>query len=530
MLHHADTYAFQEAPTFDAIVVGAGAVGLCAAVDMARRGLRVALLEAGAAKPAQSSQKYFEAARAIGYHLPGLHVGRFRCLGGTTSFWGGQLVPFAPIVFTQRPWVTDATWPIGHDDIAPYYERAFHLFGMEQVIRTDDDVWKRLRVVPPPSTPMIQPIFTRWTPEPNFAILFRKEILEIENLHLLLDAQVGALVCDDAGNVSGVELRFANGHRETLRGANVVLANGTIEISRLLLMPLASGAPAPWAENSWIGRGFIDHVDCYAGSVTPIDKKRFSDLFDNAFIDGLKYNPKLRLADEIQEREQLLDISSHFIFNSSMAENIQNLKIVIKGLMKGRMERSALANPLALLRTLHFIVPMAVRYLKYRRIMNLSDGGIQLRLTSEQAPITESRIRHRSGDLDDFGMPQVDVDWKIAPDTVRTLATFGEYVRDYLEQAGLAHVKLDPQLTARDPAYLEKTDDANHQMGGARMAETADKGVVDTSCAVFGTQNLYVAGAAVYPASGFANPSFTAIALGLRLSETLARHAIGATR
>ena len=189
-------------------------------------------------------------------------------------------------------------------------------------------------------------------------------------------------------------------------------------------------------------------------------------------------------------------------------------------LMRGRIDKSRLQNPFALLSTLRFIVPMALRYLRYRRIMNLTDGGIQLRLTSEQVAVRESQVCLRL-ERDAFDMPLVDVDWKIGPEVIETMGSFVEYLRDYLKDHGLADIKIEPQLLARDAGYLDRTDDANHQMGGARMASSPVDGVVDRNCKVYGTDNLYVAGAAVYPASGFANPTFTAIAFGMRLADHL---------
>jgi len=104
---------------------------------------------------------------------------------------------------------------------------------------------------------------------------------------------------------------------------------------------------------------------------------------------------------------------------------------------------------------------------------------------------------------------------------IETMASFAELVADYLDRADLAAVTLDPRLRRRDPDFLNEADDANHHMGMARMSQTAKDGVVDGNLCVHGTRNLYVAGAAVYPSSGFANPTFTALALGLRLGELL---------
>jgi choline dehydrogenase-like flavoprotein len=118
-------------------------------------------------------------------------------------------------------------------------------------------------------------------------------------------------------------------------------------------------------------------------------------------------------------------------------------------------------------------------------------------------------------------MPLVDVAWRFNPAEIETHAAFAEYVRDYLAENRLAAVELDKSLIARDPNFMHGVDDANHHMGTARMAEDSSYGVVDGRLRVHGTTNLFVAGAATFPTSGFANPTFTAIALGLRLADDI---------
>ena len=60
-------------------------------------------------------------------------------------------------------------------------------------------------------------------------------------------------------------------------------------------------------------------------------------------------------------------------------------------------------------------------------------------------------------------------------------------------------------------------------MGGTRMAQSAEKGVVDSNCRVYGQDNLYVGGSSVFPSGGDANPTLTIVQLSLRLAEHL-RH------
>ena len=58
-------------------------------------------------------------------------------------------------------------------------------------------------------------------------------------------------------------------------------------------------------------------------------------------------------------------------------------------------------------------------------------------------------------------------------------------------------------------------------MGGTRMAESADTGVVDANCRMFGSNNLYIAGSSVFPSVGHANPTFSIVQLALRLADHL---------
>jgi len=60
-----------------------------------------------------------------------------------------------------------------------------------------------------------------------------------------------------------------------------------------------------------------------------------------------------------------------------------------------------------------------------------------------------------------------------------------------------------------------------HHMGTTRMHRDPKQGVVDPDCRVHGLGNLYVAGAAVFPTAGCANPTFTLVAMSLRLSDHL---------
>jgi choline dehydrogenase-like flavoprotein len=417
-------------------------------------------------------------------------------------------------VFTPRGWVGDVAWPIDRAALDPWYDRAASLLDLDAALLDDAAVWQRLGLALPEATDAVQPFISRWVREPNLARLFSDAIASEPNLTVVHDAPVVAL----AGQQDAVAGVMLPGGR-LVSAPQVVLANGTIEIARLLQLPYADASAPPWHASPWLGRGFMDHLDCHAGRIVPLDHGRFHAAFDNVYLDGRKYSPRLKLSEAAQRSEALLGSGAYIDFASSMDEHLANLKILVRGLSRGRFGQSLAALP-GSLAAMRFAVPMALRYLRHHRMYNLADRGIGLRLTTEQRPLAESRVTLRS-ERDQLGMPLVDVDWRADDATFETMAFFAEHIAQYLAGQGLATVTLDPRLLARDPAFFAAADDANHQMGTARMSAGIETGVVDANLKVHGTRNLHVAGAAVHPGTGFANPTFTAIALGLRLAERL---------
>ena len=60
-----------------------------------------------------------------------------------------------------------------------------------------------------------------------------------------------------------------------------------------------------------------------------------------------------------------------------------------------------------------------------------------------------------------------------------------------------------------------------HHIGTARMSADPNRGVVNTQCRTHDVENLYIAGSAVFPTSGSANPTLTIVALAIRIADQL---------
>jgi choline dehydrogenase-like flavoprotein len=103
-------------------------------------------------------------------------------------------------------------------------------------------------------------------------------------------------------------------------------------------------------------------------------------------------------------------------------------------------------------------------------------------------------------------------DFQSAEATVRVLG-------DVLTRTNRGRVRFN-----NDPLY-RNVGGGGHIMGTTRMGSSRSNSVVDRDCRVHGYTNLFVAGSSVFPTGGYANPTFTIVALALRLADHIAERA-----
>jgi choline dehydrogenase-like flavoprotein len=125
---------------FDVIVVGSGAGGSAATYKLVKAGLKVALVEKGRPLPTDGSTLdvqtvVFDGAfkakeewrdRAGRKLVPEEYFN----LGGKTKWYGAALARFRPVEFAAEAGSEYRAWPIGYDDLAPYYDEIEDLLGV----------------------------------------------------------------------------------------------------------------------------------------------------------------------------------------------------------------------------------------------------------------------------------------------------------------------------------------------------------------------------------------------------------------
>ena len=510
-------FAIEDA---DVCIVGAGAAGIFLAIEMARSGKKVLLLESGGRLEEPPTTDLYRSEVGTLPHK-GIHEGRHRVYGGSTIRWGGQILELFEHDFQSRQWIKGSGWPISQHELTPYYERALRLQGVANVTRDDKEVWREVGLSLCDLGDDLIPFFSRWCQEPNFTKLHGNELKMSNLLHVYLHANaIELLLSEDNETVTGVRCRTLSGREKIFSAKNFVLCLGGIETIRFLLQPHANGH-APWNQNHWLGRHFQDHLDVYCAELIDIDTGCFYDFFDHICRRGYRYEPRFRLTEAVQRRHGLLNVGGMVFFEDPPGAQRHQVWQTMKRLLRGRHQEISFKDMQILVGNLPTLLKQLARYKIQGRSYNPESlVRFRLRAFCEQEPLGESRVS-LSMDQDALGQYRTRLDWKISDLELRTLQYFVYAVTESFAKLGLARVIPDADLMNHPELFVSKVMDSYHHMGGTRMAASSDNGFVDPNLKIFGTRNAFVCSSSVFPSSGFSNPTHTLLALTCRLVEHL---------
>jgi choline dehydrogenase-like flavoprotein len=484
-------------------VLGAGIAGLVLAHKLAGRGFKVHLLEAGGLELEQRSQRLYEAEMAGDRHV-GASEGRFRVFGGSSTRWGGQLLPYTHDIFSPAPGMPSQAWPIGPEAIEPYYDDVLKIMGADALpfseellgelghpaLRFGDEV--RLR-------------FSKWAPfgRRNLAKSLGRECIESANVTVFTHANVMGL--EEAGGcVGSVAVKNYVGGSFTFRAQQFVVCLGTIESTRLLLASRVGNA------FDQVGRYFHDHVSVRVAAFEGEARTQVLERLGPFFVQSTLHTCKIEASDSLREREDLPAVMAHVVIEEPEDSGAAAVRGMLQSLQRGDL-KAAVRNLGPMLRGIGDVARLVWGSKVSKRRAVSSRARVWLNVDMEQVARAEDRIR-LSDTRDALGQRKAVVEWRSGDAEREVARRFSEVVRGELEVVGIAGLEW---FTDGPMA------DIFHPMGGARMGADAQESVVDTDLKVHGVENLYVASCGVFPAGGSSNPTFTMMALTLRLAEKL---------
>ncbi len=502
----------------DIAIIGAGAAGIALARALKGSGRRILLVEAGGLRPdpADDAQNEVE---IHGHPFPGATEGRARVLGGATTLWGGQSLPFDPIDFEARAWVPHSGWPIARETLAPYYPPAERLLHLDRMAYGADG-WRIAGVEPPPFDPARIGCQISWlSRRKDFARLYGAELEAADDITLLLNANTTALHADEGGaRVTHASVRTREGREGRIEAGIFVVATGAIETARLMLASPAPDGNGIGNRRDVVGRYFQDHPSAHALAIVPRDLGAFARYYRPHNRRHYRLFPKVPLAPAVQQSEQVLNATAEIVFHLPQDSPYHAVRDFYRAVGAGRLEaRAGTASAIA---KVFGELPSLARALITGRSPTASGSTVTLWAHIEQAPNPESRVM-LAATRDALGQPRAAIAWRLTELERKTFAVFARTVADELARTGLGEAQLPDWLATAD--WRAEVADFYHHMGTARMGTDPATSVIDTDLKVHDLANLYVAGAAAFPTGSASNPTLTLLALALRLADHLAR-------
>ncbi len=551
MIHDLRVAVPAQPLAFDLAIVGAGAAGIALALALRHSGLRIALVEAGGTRFSAAAQADFVAASVAPVtHSPG-DMYRQRLLGGSTAIWGGRCIPFDPIDFESRPWLERAQWPISHGDVARHVPEALRIaeaglpeFEAELAL-TDQSA---AMVDGVDSSDVVLDRIERFSKPSHFGKVWREALDRADTLSVYLHAPVTQILVDGDGRARGVRLAVG-GEAVELAAPRVVLATGGIETARLLLASNETRSAGLGNSHDLVGRFYQCHLEGEAGHLQFLAPAHAQFDYHRSH-DGIWCRRYIWLSPEAQRRDQLAGLvlrpghpgivdpahrhpvlSAMYLVKNFIVPEYARKMTMLEHRIRGNFGSDArffAAHLGNIVRGTPRLLVFGTNWLCRRTLATrklpsvvLPDprGRYPADINAEQEPNFASRIS--LGETHDAtGLPRARIDWRATSADYERLERSLRCVATAFAPSGTVRYELD----GIDAAALRDliVPIGGHHIGTARMAAAPAQGVCDSNCEVFDTRGLFVAGAAAFATSGFANPTLTLLALTLRLAEHLA--------
>lgn len=473
-------------------------------------------------------------------------TGRFsqiaHCVGGTLTHWAAWSWRFRPDEFkvlSTEGTVAGASladWPIGYDELEPFYEQAEWDFGVSGAGDANPFAAPRKKGFPNPAhpqrvsaqrfakgakasgyTPFPVPIAINSQPYggrpqcmyggacrsygcpihakgTGFSVSLPRA-RATGRLDLRPDAMVFELPVKD-GRVTGARYYDRAGQAHEVRARQVIVSAGTIGTAQLLLLSTSSAFPHGLANGSGqVGRHFSFHHHPAAIGVFDEDLRTYTGYEAFAAIDDL--HPS--------------DPKRGFIRGGVVAE--------INTFTHQPIAYALVLEPALRGGGRSWGAPLKERLRGFPRTLTVA--GI-----CEELPMADNRVDLDPDVKDRFGLPVPRITKRQHPNDLAMYRWYEKKLVELVQAAGAreVHTGAIPGV-AIDEHTPQKGNAHNH--GTCRMGNDPSSSVVDRHCRSHEVPNLWIVDGSVMPTNGGYNPTLTILANAYRVADHFVREGKG---
>lgn len=535
--------SFQRLRDFqaDICIIGGGPVGIITARALCERGFRTLLLESGGRALQPESQKLSEAVNLSPDNHYAPHITVARRLGGSSNLWGGRCLPYDPIDFRARPWLDLPAWPITGADLSPWLEPACTMLDAGRPVYREP-----LHGIAADGAFSIETL-ERWSNTPRSQDVHKTALESSPNLLVALGATVLGFDTDETAKITAISLHLESEGHGTLSTAHFVLAAGGNESTRLLL---AHQCHYPTRFGTALGRFYMGHVNGQIADITVVNRALHDGMGFHLDFNGSYVRRRVVPSEASQGDSHLANVAFWPVVPAiAKSEHYSGpLSAIFLAMSIGPLARRLIAEPIRLqhlglppynrarhIKNIITDLPRTIGFVPWffwhNQIAKKRLPGFFLKnrarrygleYHSEHLPSVCSRMM-LTDQTDRLGLPRLAIDLHFSEADAQSVLRAHDALEGWLTRNNLGRLDYYNPPESRAAAVLLKAKHGTHQIGTIRMGHDRTTAVVDRNCRTFDIPNLHVISTAVLPTSSQANPTLTAVQLGLRLADHLAR-------
>lgn len=490
--------------TYDVCVIGSGPAGISVAKKLFKTDYKIAILESGGIEPEDDYQELNNGNNSGPSYLS-LYSSRLRCFGGAGKLWAGHCAPFSSDDFEKKQFNTLSGWPISINDLEKYYVEAAKLLGISYEKFYDKNVFgksflensfKELKS----ENDFLTTNLLQVSSEKNrdLAEKFRAYFKSSKNTDVIFHSTVTKLNLEkDTRSVKSVSIADLKNNKAILKAKIFILACGALENPRLLLSSNELLREGIGNSTGFVGSCFMSHPGI----------ENVAEIYKN--------NEKCLTKDKNNKHKFFFEVSSKERLNQKILRHSVSLK-------PSNNSQHSSENNSESFKFLNYIKSLKKILCEIKPGGKSSPKDWDLAIGLEQPPRLSNRLK-LSNTKDNLGVPIIDIYWNnlsvIEKDTVTKSA---KTIARVLGFHNTGKVKFKKELLNGESFKID--DPINHHIGTTRMSNSYKTGVVDKNCKVFGVSNLYIAGSSVFTTSSIVNPTYTIVALSLRLGDYIKKN------
>ena len=497
--------------TADICIIGAGAAGIYLATQLTRSGKTVIVIEAGSEACREARDIGFDV-EFSGKKYPGATSGRFFGMGGTTSHWGGALVPHAyndlrshgafvedwtHIVQVVADTATDVLGQLGYQHGSDFERYANTKLGSISQSLAGNGIAAQSALYLPFRKKNFVSQLAIGVPKKNKPRIFFNAVAK--------EWKMGGSHGQNA-NIKALKAISSNGNELVITATKFVITAGAIESPRMLLEINDSGS-GKVLRSSAAGCYLADHLSLPIADVKVDDLSQVARIFGPRFHGAWMRSFRFLLMDSPGSVPRAF---THFIF-SNQSPGFVFAKEILSAMQRRAAPRLSVSDAMS-----GFVDILRLAYYRYgkSRLFIPRETPVNLQMDIEQEPVKENRVT-LTDKIDMYGRRIPCINWQISEYDIESIRSTAKlFLRRW---SGIKNdlPTLRPRVINDDGC---KPYDAYHPVGTCRMGNDLEA-VVDHDLKVWGVDNLWLVSTGVLPSAGTANPTFTMLCLAHHLSS-----------